>query len=469
MTDGSSPAVPVTDDPFFPRLKALVIETTGMAFYADKDGELARILGERIEAAGVKGCARYLDLLKDADRGPAEMDALIAELTIGETYFFRHKEQFDALRGIVMEEVIGRNQALRRIRIWSAGCATGPEPYSLAIMLKREFGTRIAGWHISILATDINQKFLARAREGRYGEWALRAMPDSIRHDCFDKVGDQWAIKPEYKRLVTFQYHNLIKNRFPSIVDNLAGFDIIICRNVIIYFSRDTIRELIPNFYDSLAENGWLIMGHAEPDLELFRRFRGVNTGGAVLYQKAPPPSPAPPRPFPVVAAPPPRSPTAPRLRERSRPAAPPPPSPPAPVSFTAKADGLARMRELADRGQWDEAIKEGDRLLADNVLDARLHFYRGLVLEQSGAKDESEKALRRAIYLDRHMVLPHYHLGLFMLSRNEIKAAAKSFRNVLTLLENLDDDQPLGEGDDITVGQLRETVEMHLGLIGTS
>ncbi|MGE5504270.1 MAG: CheR family methyltransferase [Actinomycetota bacterium] len=463
-------------DPFFPRLKSLVIDTTGMAFYLDKDEDLARIVQERLAQLGLQGCAQYLELLTAANAAAAEeMDALVAELTIGETYFFRHKEQFDALRDIILPDVLDRNQASRRLRIWSAGCATGPEPYSLAIMLKREFGVRIAGWHISIVGTDINQKFLARAREGRYDEWAFRTMPDAIRAECFDKVGRQWQIRPEFKAFVSFQYHNLIKNRFPSLLDNIAGFDIIICRNVIIYFSRETIEELIPSFRETLVEGGWLVMGHAEPNQELFRDFRTINTPGAVLYQKAPPASAEPPRP--VVAAPVPPAPSAvvlpfpkaPPPRPRPRPAAPPAASSVAAPRPVPPPSGLAEVRELADRGQWEQAASCCDALLAVSTMDARVHFYRAMIHEQMGELESAEKALRRAIYLDRHFVLPHYHLGLFLLRRDDTVGASRSFRNVLSLLDRLDDAQAIVDGDDITGGQLRETVEMHLRLIGGS
>ena len=299
------PTVPaVLADPAFTRLKALVIETTGMAFYRDKSEDLAQILVFRMTELSVADCDGYLEILT---RSVAEMDALVAELTIGETYFFRHKEQFDALRDIILPDLIERNGATRRLRIWSAGCATGPEPYSIAIMLDREFGARIANWHVTVLGTDINQKFLSRAREGRYDQWAFRAMPEEIRAACFTRIGNQWQINPEYRRFVKFQYHNLIKSRFPSIVDNIAGFDLIICRNVIIYFSPETIEGLIPCFHETLSDGGWLVMGHAEPNQHLFRDFKTVNTPGAVLYQRvdghgAPPPAPAA---APMIKAPP--------------------------------------------------------------------------------------------------------------------------------------------------------------------
>lgn len=471
------------NDPAFPRLKALVIDTTGMAFYRDKDGDLARILAERMGVTAAADCSAYLDQLLALGQDRQEMDALIAELTIGETYFFRHKEQFDALREMILPDVIERNHDVRRLRIWSAGCATGPEPYSVAIMLEREFGDRIEGWHVSVLGTDINQKFLGRAREGRYDEWAFRAMPASLRAACFDKVGSQWQIKPEFKRNVTFQYHNLIKSPFPSLADNIAGFDIIICRNVIIYFSQDTVEQLVPCFRESLNDGGWLIMGHAEPNQTLFSKFRTVNTPGAVLYQRVdrplpvaeavrPQPSPAPlvlpaasrreaPRPVSVRR---PAPPSAPRTGPKPAPApAAPAGSPPADPSFSR----LAVARGLADSGQWEKAAAACDAIIAAVPLDAWAYFYRAMVHEQLGEDELCEKALRRAIYLDRRLVLPHYHLGLFLARREDAVGAVRSFRNAQALLADLAEDQPVDTGEKITVGQLREAVSMHLKLVG--
>ena len=465
MTVSASTAL--VADPYFLRLKSLVIETTGMAFYADKDEDLARIVAARMAECAVVACVSYLDLIADPVLGRDEMDALVAELTIGETYFFRHKEQFDALRDIILPDVLARNQSVRRLRIWSAGCSIGPEPYSLAILLKREFGTRLAGWHVSIVGTDINQKFLARAREGRYDEWAFRATPDDVRRDCFERVGKQWVIRPEYQSLVSFQYHNLIRNRFPSLIDNIAGLDIIICRNVVIYFSQETVEALVPCFRETLVDGGWLVMGHAEPNMELFRDFRTVNTPGAVLYQRVDQPAPqCTPMPIlqPVVPVLP-----KPDLRRSRLPLRTAPPAAVKTAPAAPHPEGLARVRELADQGRFADALVACDALIAANALDPRSHFYRALVLEQQGDREGCETSLRRAIYLDRHFVLPHYHLALFLWRRNEGQGAQRSFRNVLALLDRLPDDHVLDTGDSITAGQLRETVAMHLELIGAS
>ena len=136
---------------------------------------------------GAHDCASYLDLLRDPFRGPSELDELIAEVTIGETYFFRHREHFDALRDLVLPDLIVRNRATRRLRIWSAGCADGPEPYSLAILLKREMAGQLPGWDVTIVGTDINRLSLARAREGKFEEWAFLSTPPGSERRVFSE------------------------------------------------------------------------------------------------------------------------------------------------------------------------------------------------------------------------------------------------------------------------------------------
>jgi len=197
-------------DPSYPRLKEHVIAATGLAYYADKDNDFAVRVAQRMAGQGVRGCGAYLALLADAARGEAELDALIESLTIGETFFFRHREMFDALRDVVVPDVLARNRATRRLRVWSAGCSIGAEPYSVSMLLRQEFGRELAGWEVTILGTDINREFLARAREGCYEEWGLRNMPEEVRRAHFVRSGKAWRVAPEYREGVSFQYHNLI-------------------------------------------------------------------------------------------------------------------------------------------------------------------------------------------------------------------------------------------------------------------
>ncbi len=459
----SAPPVPhpLTDDPSYPRLKDHLIASTGLAYYADKDRDLVTHVARRLATSGVRDCASYLALLGGEPRGQAELDALIEDLTIGETFFFRHRELFDALRDVVLPERLTRDGHSRQLRIWSAGCSTGAEAYSLSILLRRDLGLRLAGREVSILGTDINRHFLTRAREGVFDSWALRNTPEEMKRTCFTPDGNGWRINPEYREGVSFQYHNLVTQHFPSLVNNLFAFDVILCRNVTIYFSTVIVRPLIDHFYQSLVEGGWLLVGHAEPNLELFRAFRTVNAPGAVLYQKSEPAIShqlsavsQPTNPLPWVP------PSLPDLAPWTV-------TSPAPPASAAPARAEPRdIRALADRGDFDRAAALCQEMLDRDKLNPTVHFYHALVLEQTGRHGEAEQALRRVIYLDRAFVPGHYYLGLLLQRQARTEPAARSFRNVLQLLARTDDARILDEGDGISAGELRKLTQMHLAVL---
>ncbi|MEA3209785.1 MAG: chemotaxis protein methyltransferase CheR [Chthoniobacter sp.] len=463
-------------DPHFPRLKDYLIANTGLAYYIDKDEQLATHVAKRIAGLRLPDCASYLRLLQSDEIDGTELDKLIATLTIGETFFFRHHEAFDALRDVVFPDLIRRNQAIRKLRIWSAGCSIGAEPYSIAILLKRDLGHLLAGWEISIVATDINRDFLDRARAGKYEEWAFRSVPDEIKSSCFSKSGSSWVIDPRYQESISFQYHNLVKDPCPSLRNHLDGFDLIVCRNVTIYFSQQTVRDLVQELYFSLPDNGWLLVGHAEPNVEVYRSFRAVNLQGAVLYQKtnAEPAAPAwtQPPPFSFVPQPVtlPPLPAAPRarapalasrpsaLRERRAVAARAPEFSPSPE--------LAAIQQMADQGDLEQAAQSCEKLLEREKLNPVAHFYYALVLEQMGRRRETQESLRRAIYLDRSFIVAHYYLGLIQQRVAEPKQALRCFRNVLDLLSGLKADQPIPAADEFTVAELKQLTQMHINAL---
>jgi chemotaxis protein methyltransferase CheR len=462
----------VVADADYPRLKSHVIESTGLAYYRDKDEDLARHIAERLGALGLPSCAAYLAAVY-AEQGQQELDALIAQLTIGETYFFRHTEQFDALRLTVIPDILARNQQSRRLRIWSAGCAIGAEPYSIAALL-REFDDRTAGWDVCILGTDINRHFLARANEGRFENWAFRGVPEAFKQRYFRQVGKSWLISDALKSKVTFQYHNLVKHTFPSLTNNLFGFDLIVCRNVMIYFDAAVIAAVVARLRESLVDGGWLVVGHAESAADSFRDFRIVSEHGAAVYQRTCPAAPAAETAGPAVFS-------LPAVAASSLPLLEPAPSPIAAGAGTAldlapavsaappcPEPELETVRLLADRGEWQQAAGVCRKLLARNGLDPLAHFYNALILEQTGAAAEARQELHRAIYLDRKFVLAHYHLGLMQQKERDATQAARSFENVIELLARCDDQQAFSLADGITVGELRELTRAHLEVLGT-
>ncbi len=445
-------------DPAFERLRDWVIEHTGLGYYSDKDQDFAGRIVRRLAARGVASCAAYLRLLEDPAAGAAEMDALAGELTIGETYFFRQNDHFEALKQVILPDLLERNQVTRRLRIWSAGCANGAEPYSVAILL-RQFAERLQGWEVSILGTDINREFLAQARQGRYGRWAFRETPEALKTACFAREGKEWVLRPEYRRMVTFQQHNLMSDRLP-----LAGFpifDLILCRNVMIYFGAETARATLGRLFECLTAGGWLLVGHAEPNAEHFRAYRTVLfESGTTLYQKPPPGESVPAASTPAAAAAEP--PAAPRRAAPRRAAG----KATVKMPRAAAQTSVARARALADRGEWEAATALCRKLLETDRLNAAAHFTLGLILEHAGSAEEAERSLRRSIYLDRGFVLAHYHLALLLQKTGAVAEARRTFGNVVELVGKMAAETPLEGGDGITAGELAESARLHLSLL---
>jgi chemotaxis protein methyltransferase CheR len=469
MTRSSPTDADLAQDSVFVDLKRRIVDATGLAYYWDKDVELASHIGQRLEALEIADCGTYLALLRDVPAGRAELDAITASLTIGETFFFRHQELFDALHDQVLPDLIDRGRQRRQLRIWSAGCATGAEAYSLAIMLRRDFGLQLTDWDVRIWGTDINRDFLSQAQHGEFGEWSLRSTPDDLKRTYFNPRGQNWMLRETYRGGVSFAYHNLAHDPFPPPVCRVAAFDLILCRNVMIYFEPAIVRRLVGQFHDCLAEGGWFAVGPSEPSIGLFRDFQVINAPGAVLYRKAPQPSAraespargnvAEPKSLSAEAAPNSHKSMArtDKVRRPKRPARCPSPE------TKESQPTLAMARAQLDRGDTVEALASCQRLIAADQLNPLAHFYHALAADQQGSVSETEQALRRAIYLDRDFILAHYHLGLLLQRKSEAHAARRSFRNVLALLKRRDANEIFADADGLTVGALRQLADMHL------
>lgn len=445
-------------DPQYGALKDHVLRHTGLSYYADKDEDFAMRLSRRILARAISDCAAYLRLLNDVRFGRQEMDQLVGELTIGETYFFRHREHFELLRSTIIPDLLERNQATKSLRIWSAGCATGAEPYSVSLLLQSQFRAQLAGWNVSIVATDLNLDFLERARAAKFAEWALRETPETTRQRCFVREGNSWQLRQEFTRGVTFRYHNLAGGS--DLSEGPGAFDLILCRNVIIYFSREQAMTTLALLKRHMAPRGWLLVGYAEPNMEMFKSFEAVTSADSTAYRNPAPDKAVGPG---HTAWLPPSFPDVPILARSS--------SPPRPQidseiilrAIQQPAPTVDEVRMLADTGHWDAASRLTERLIQTDSLNPGSHFISALIHEHLGASDKALVALRRAIYLDRRFALAHYHLATSLANVNQMESASRSFQNTLEILTTMADDEPLPHGDSITAGELRTLTNMHL------
>jgi len=293
------------------RFRDLVLERSGLYFPEKKKTSLEAGLLKALTVSPLdftkegNNLDAYYNLLRDKNdpAGKAEMERLIHTLTIGETHFFRDEPQFDALAAQVLPAIIDRKRAAAaavdpkiqpQLRIWSAGCATGEEPFSLAILLK-ELLPDIDRWHILILATDINQDSLACARQGLYSEWSFRETrakalrPRFFTYAPATKSGSgagRYRLRNDIRPMVTFALLNLVEDDYPAIHNNTVSMDLILCRNVTIYFTEEATRQIVQRFYEVLVEGGWLVVGHSEPSPVVYRAFQTRTFSNTLLYQK---------------------------------------------------------------------------------------------------------------------------------------------------------------------------------------
>ena len=463
-------------DPGFPALKARVIARTGHSYYADKDDLLHDRVRRRLKACGLPDCTAYLALL-DGPGGREEWVALEAEITIGETFFFRYAEQFDALRDTILPDLIAARQATRTLRIWSAGCSTGAEPYSLAILVRDLLGESLPDWSVTILGTDISAAALATARAAEFGPWALRTLGEADRLRWFRRTPTKpgqpkggYALRSVYRRMVRFERQNLLS--LIDAPDRGAAYDLILCRNVLIYFSADHVNRIVWALGQRLEAGGWLLIGHAEPNPAFGQWLEPVALPGTVAYRPAGTetgPLPAPPvvvpaltfDPEPVPAPPAPKPPAPPpRLAEE--------PEPEPEIGAIPSPDALRdTVRSLADSGESARAWRLLQEGLETHGTDPALRYYEGLLALDLGREAEAERALRRALFLDRGFVMAHYQLGLLLARSARRAEAARALDNALRLAQGLPSDTRLPEGDGVSAARMVENARALLAGIG--
>jgi len=427
-----------------------VLQRSGLRVTENRLDDLISAVAARSKAVGDPSVDKYFDRLTARGMDDKEFRELVKVLTVGETQFFRTPNHMWAFRDELLPQVLEARQsgaapgeALRPVTIWSAGCATGEEPYSLALLIA-ENRSRFGRHRFRILGTDINEDSLKVARAGVYDERSVRSLPGGYLESRFAREGDKYVLSPEIKRLVEFQYHNLLDAALPFPIGSPGSVDIIFCRNVFIYFSDEIVNAIAGRFFDALIPGGFLVVGHAETLDQRETGFEMVFLSGAYIYRK-----PAVGREEARAQAPPvekarPRKRQAARATEK-KPAAEEKPgvtggllrrSPmarPGPGEGGSDADGMAEeARVSADKGDYREAVRMAKEALRIDEGNPRAHCVIGLVCWSMGSIEEA-------------------YLGEAHRREGRAEDAARMYAEAAEILERKPPDDPVWGSETVT------------------
>ncbi|MFL6193646.1 MAG: CheR family methyltransferase [Thermoanaerobaculia bacterium] len=410
------------------QLVVLIREATGNVIPPARMGFLEEVAQRRAQATGYPNLTEYV-LALSSHQLDNEWGNLISLVTIKESYFFRAPQQFDAIRKQILPQLLKARAASRHLRIWSAACARGEEPATLAMLLEDE--PALNGWTWSIVATDLDEEALAGARLGLYGERAVSQVPPEQLERWFRRRGKLFELSSELRSRISYQRLNLAHTPFAL---PFPEVDLVLLRNVLIYFRRPLQRLVVSHIGKMLAPRGFLFLGASETLWQIQDELEPVDLGPCFAYRHRQA-KPEPARPAPVKKAPKP----APRPAEAAKPApaAPKPTAqPPAPV---LQPCGVYERLAAAARDLAANRIQEAGRAIGEALAaepsEPAAHALEGFLHDLSGRTDDAVTSYRAALYLDPALFQVRVLLADCLLRLGSRDRAEHQYREVLTLL----------------------------------
>ena len=274
----------VTDEEFR-QLRDFIYAQCGIFIGENRKYLIENRLATRIKELNLTSYSEYYNFLRFDTNKRAELSRLFEAVTTNETSFYRNPPQLQIFQEVVLKDMLDKQRKLnqRKLRIWSAGCSTGEEPYTIAIILHELLKQEMLTWDIKITANDLSEAVLASARRGVYSEYTLRTMPKELVSKYFTQEANQYKLEPKLKHLVSFGQINLNDKLQLARVERSH---IVFCRNVIIYFDDDMKRRVISAFYDNLLPGGALLIGHSESLHNISRALTPEHHKGTIVYRK---------------------------------------------------------------------------------------------------------------------------------------------------------------------------------------
>jgi len=439
--DGESLSKDLTVEEFG-RFRDYIHQHSGIFLEEQKSDSLRISLITRATRYSFDSLSEYYDMLQADEE---EFKELMNLVTINETSFFRFPQQFEALRKHIVPEIIeGKSPSNRQFRVWSAGCSTGEEPYTISMTLL-DSGLEGLGYKLEVMGTDVSTNALLRAKQGVYPARGLLSVPSSVSSRFFEPTSHGHRVSDRARRIVSFQYHNLIKEPYPLAL--MGNWDVIFCRNVTIYFKLESTRRVVDNFYESLNPGGYLFIGHSETLTSITDKFEPVEVGGVFLYRK---PKSRIGAGFPVAPrrTEPVERPTTARLAEESRRQAGAPvrprrsyeapvvPTPSAAVGSVSEAHDVAQLLEAArfasQEGRNDAVLEAIEAVRGLDPLNAEAYLLSAYVHADQGDMDEAFAECHKALGIDPLLAAARYVLGIIHLGRGEQAEALSEFKRTI-------------------------------------
>lgn len=500
------PPAQLSHDINFLQITELISKTLGIHIYSHQQDGLKKTILSRINLLGLSSLNDYYQRLISPKKQISEVtewQEIISSLTVTESYFFRDQGQFWLLKNQLLPEMIQLKQQLHlanpaynqkpTLRLWSAGCSTGEEIYSLAILL-HELIPDYKEWEILLLGTDINQSVIQFARQGIYSDWSFRMTDSTIKNRYFQPHQKGWKIAPEIREMVTFQPGNLMQDHYPDIAFKVHDLDLILCRNVFIYFDFNAIAQVVEKFYRALAPGGYLITGHTELHGQKTELFQVKHYPQSVVYQRDIPSK------HERLADTPPNSshsgtllvrgtnqigsplikdeglevkPTQATLLEKVQ------------RLFVqeAYADAIQAAKQLinlapnhfqayclsaqayANLGQYFQAIQACQQALQINSLAIDPYYLLAQIAEEQGDIESAKRYLNRIIYLAPNSIAAYLELGSIYEQERNTKQAQRAWRSLLEVLKDLPQEQPIDPNKQQTVAELKSYLLTQLGI----
>lgn len=403
---------------------------TGLHFRQEDGGTLRQAILGRMKQLKLRRPEEYLALLAGhTAAGAQEWRVFIDLITTGESYFFRDKDQFALLRNRILPELMEKSGRQHSLRIWCAGCSTGEEPYSIAILLDQLLPLGDLR-DVHILGTDISKEAIEKAGRGAYSRWSFRMTDPDLMRRYFVKDGDMWVVDERIRRAVTFQVGNLRGDPFPAPFTAIHDMDLIICRNVFIYFNKEAITIVLGKFINTLNEGGYLLTGHGELHGQELGPLRAGLLPESVIYRKVSEPVRARPEAVSHSANPEKREHRVPAEPKRRPPAATTKPVPWVPTGSTPQGE----METLFRKGNYAGVIETAEIIIGADPRNIAAYDLLARACANLGDYDKATRSCRKALEIDVTSIGPYLLLAHIAELRNDAEQAKVLLKKVVYL-----------------------------------